>query len=908
LSQADDQKISIEGHRFLNSKLADFIQAGSQGLLPEPVLHHLLYVLECCAPPPDTDPDPTSAASTQSLRQSVLKALQQRYPKSHVSRDVVPQLYGFGNGLDFMPNQGDEQSGDPNLSHGNISSILRAARGTLKAWECMRDAGYSCTSSSAACKQTLDSFAPLSEQDVCNIMIMMANNEGPTVDDSLDLSSWLTISSDPSDHSVDPVTDSSGSGLTGWNVLSFAHSLKKLSPELNWLRVFASIDQSEVVLRSREAYRMFIAMCPTVSFGARFPVAILLGQRWRHPLVQLSTLAFALDSDISLLDLTGTTTISPDDALVDLSRRERNLSSIGKSLWVTMDAFAVLLDLSTSSDATVANRCRDTLGSVTSDHILLVVARLTSGAGILKVDAQVRAASDLTTLLLPQFFSAPPSSMSWQVLSKAWSYNPAMFVDGLVRLHNSRQATAGAIVNILQVLKALQVALSADYSPAAHAFALDIACVAARRDFVHLEKWLVEAIQTRKLPFMQVMIDFLRLAASRGDSTDSADSEISSPEILALLLRTLHSSAPVMTPPMVDDFKQTSLSVVQALPKVQALLGDQTQREPFAAEVEDEANAMFKKIFASMMTIEQAIAILQRLKDSTIPFEQDIYQCMIQSLFEEFNHFPRYPEKELRIAGVLFGQLIQNQLLNRNHLSLALRTVFEALRKPVPNPNMFKFGLYALDQFKSQLVALPQYRLALLQLPALKAAHPALYSQLEAMSSTGPQSPSPPPQLHAAQIPGQGVQMQMFSVNPAASFAPGPAMGGQSASPSPSPSPTPVINPSDPLSAFSELTISSTIPTPPSLAVTEDDHGALSAVTSALSTPPESTTGAMSPTTPMNSRSPERVRILNPWLLLNELIGLLLLLLLFGVCVIVIAEFFAFGPFISKHGHPPRCC
>jgi CCR4-NOT transcription complex subunit 1 len=35
--------------------------------------------------------------------------------------------------------------------------------------------------------------------------------------------------------------------------------------------------------------------------------------------------------------------------------------------------------------------------------------------------------------------------------------------------------------------------------------------------------------------------------------------------------------------------------------------------------------------------------------------EKAIFSCMVQSLFDEYRFFPRYPERELRITAVLFG-------------------------------------------------------------------------------------------------------------------------------------------------------------------------------------------------------------------------------------------------------------
>ena len=64
----------------------------------------------------------------------------------------------------------------------------------------------------------------------------------------------------------------------------------------------------------------------------------------------------------------------------------------------------------------------------------------------------------------------------------------------------------------------------------------------------------------------------------------------------------------------------------------------------------------------------------------------------------------------MRITGILFGQLIQHELVTSITLGIALRYVLEALRKsPGPgaaasgggsNGKMFRFGMFALEQFK----------------------------------------------------------------------------------------------------------------------------------------------------------------------------------------------------------------
>jgi CCR4-NOT transcription complex subunit 1 len=89
---------------------------------------------------------------------------------------------------------------------------------------------------------------------------------------------------------------------------------------------------------------------------------------------------------------------------------------------------------------------------------------------------------------------------------------------------------------------------------------------------------------------------------------------------------------------------------------------------------------------------------------------------MIHNLFDEYRFFPKYPDKELRVTGVLFGALIQHQLVAFYPLGVALRYVLDALRQD-PQSKMFKFGIIALEQFTSRLAEWPQYAEHIVAIP-----------------------------------------------------------------------------------------------------------------------------------------------------------------------------------------------
>lgn len=152
------------------------------------------------------------------------------------------------------------------------------------------------------------------------------------------------------------------------------------------------------------------------------------------------------------------------------------------------------------------------------------------------------------------------------------------------------------------------------------------------------------------------------------------------------------------------------------------------------------------------MSLDDIINLLKRFKASTVQREQDVFACMIHNLFDEYRFFPKYPDKELQITGILFGSLIQHQLGKENSssnpyalvsflpLGVALRYVLDALRKQ-PGSKMFKFGLTALEQFKSRLAEWPQYCSHILAITHIRRNHPEIIDFIERTKGSG----QPPP-------------------------------------------------------------------------------------------------------------------------------------------------------------------
>ncbi|KAJ6835455.1 CCR4-NOT transcription complex subunit 1 [Iris pallida] len=135
-------------------------------------------------------------------------------------------------------------------------------------------------------------------------------------------------------------------------------------------------------------------------------------------------------------------------------------------------------------------------------------------------------------------------------------------------------------------------------------------------------------------------------------------------------------------------------------------------------------------MFSGVLTIDAMVQMLARFKESSERREKSIFDCMIANLFEEYKFFPKYPDKQLKIAAILFGSLIKTELVTHLTLGIALRGVLDALRKSVDS-KMFMFGTKALEQFMDRLVEWPQYCNHILQISHLRTSHTELVAVIE---------------------------------------------------------------------------------------------------------------------------------------------------------------------------------
>lgn len=153
----------------------------------------------------------------------------------------------------------------------------------------------------------------------------------------------------------------------------------------------------------------------------------------------------------------------------------------------------------------------------------------------------------------------------------------------------------------------------------------------------------------------------------------------------------------------------------------------------FPVAVELEMKNHYQRMYSGTLEISDVVRMLQGLKELNVPYQQDVFACMVNSLLDEYRFFKEYPVDALQKTLILFGQLINYRLIEGVTLDLAFSYILDSARES-PELNMFKFAVQALLAAKPRLPEFPKYCAALHEIPGLRL-QPKVYEAIEAVAA-----------------------------------------------------------------------------------------------------------------------------------------------------------------------------
>ncbi|EGF78328.1 hypothetical protein BATDEDRAFT_35788 [Batrachochytrium dendrobatidis JAM81] len=509
--------------------------------------------------------------------------------------------------------------------------------------------------------------------------------------------------------------------MTTWCIDLFFNVLVKMNPAINWSNVLRKLDHPDtafpdsnslaIVLKASKAVLQDIYLLPTNVFL----------ERWTNQKAQVSFLRYTIQMASELFTLVATLPrrVVTMESVPPGNLGRSVLSASSTSPWNSLDLIQSLMELSQTQYVDEVKQLIE-LGIQHSPGLMLLgFARLSTTWNSTIKEYGPR----LAVIFLMGHPHAP------FFLPRVWQLTPALFVSGLVLMHSKDPSSISRILDIAQEMKALSQILEAK----PYSFSIDLAALASRREYLNLEKWLQDHIHEENTLFVRACLDFLNekvvMQLSQPDAAHAAPLSI---EVVSAFLRALRANTSTMTAENAELLKELLNICLQTYPRLSAMIDEVpfVETTSFPADIEAEANSYYEKIYKGELSIGQVVDMLQRLKISNNPRDQETFRCMVHNLFDEYKFFQRYPEKELTVTSILFGVLIQNEVVTSMALGVALRYVLEGLRHQVGS-KLFKFGVQALLQFLNRLVEWPQYCALLLQIEHLRDAHPDIIQAIK---------------------------------------------------------------------------------------------------------------------------------------------------------------------------------
>ena len=579
----------------------------------------------------------------------------------------------------------------------------------------LQRSGPSALASLSAFKQLLQSLnaAELDEREVARSIILLARTSSEPLNGT---SMW-----GPSAN----VGDSLGAGYK-WDLHVFVSGLRERLPKLDWNRIYGQcFDIPDFFCGDLRAFEVYIVIHRLVFGAVPFPIQSFYG-KWSNTKGQVGFLKWATQAPKELIDLVhlASKRILLPDSVASAPPSTRVIASGWlQQQWNSLDLLTTIINIAaeeTSGD--YGKQLLDFASRQATELVLIGLCQIPLPWSELHKDVVFR----LITALLVGHSSAI------FVLIRVWALNPTLVISAMVNYYRQESNCLSRLLDIAQELKGLSAILEEKVYP----FTIDMAALAARREYLNLEKWIQDKLNAFQEPFAKECLNFLQIKLIGINKTTNTGAPITIPlsnEAYMTFLKLLQNNAQNYSPQFQAALRDVTAMCSQVFPSLEnngMPNGAEQQQSVFPPDVEERANSFYEKIYTGELPLAGFVDLMTKMLKSNDPKDKMVAESMVKTLFDEFRFFHKYPDRELLITGDIFGSLIRYEFLEPSQLALGLRYVLDSLQRPL-GTKMFRFGVTALMQFQSRLPDWPQYCSHLLQISQLNDAHPDIYKAVQ---------------------------------------------------------------------------------------------------------------------------------------------------------------------------------
>jgi CCR4-NOT transcription complex subunit 1 len=306
---------------------------------------------------------------------------------------------------------------------------------------------------------------------------------------------------------------------------------------MNWLEVMKQLDNPRFKLFDQRGLNLLVNIYKLAT-GQVFPVQILFDS-WANVPSQLYFVRTALSAPAEVFNFSSAGKLLPAMEGLHLS----NNSATVAHNWHSLSLVEALLELSADDEYYLVVR---SLFDYPIKHcpelLLLVIMHISPSHTTLK--------DELISILMPLFLvSSHPHFTA--VLSQLWTLDKTVVIKAMVDLYNLDASHLSRVLDIAQELKELKSVLESSN----FLFALDLASLASRREYLNLEKWIQEMVQLHQEPFVRSCLEFITVSrelrvqrivtdfSQRSQATQQGKANLT-PELANVFLHTLQTIVP----------------------------------------------------------------------------------------------------------------------------------------------------------------------------------------------------------------------------------------------------------------------------------------------------------------------------------------------------------------------------
>eukprot|EP00124_Ichthyophonus_hoferi_P004310 Ihof_evm1s459 gene=Ihof_evmTU1s459 len=650
-----------------------------------------------------------------------LQQLRKSWPQEDTQGPLIPLLYGDEHDLCIAMMEDKEETDMMLLGTSNVDLAGM-----------MEELGYSCIATKEEAIELLTQFRPdqLVAECMARVLGLFARTyQGLEETHSLHTSlahtgpQWIMQQAEKKSEDTKP---------DKWIYQNFVDAFKAMNANVSWHEVIERLDYPSFNIPDVNGFRV---LCDTYQMAALepFPIHLCL-KRWKNTKGQLSLLQWAIKIGQSFFinSQSHLNFISPENLM-------SSMEDPSNKLWGCLELIECLLSLAETDLYESVSKIFSHPMRQCPDILIFAVAQAESTHC-----EWTTLRTELSSRIMPVILQNFPSTS--KLVTRLWTTRKDMVLKALAEWYQSKDGKVPFIIaRIVQMaahLNALSEILSA--MPAPPQVLIDTALKAHPLMGNELGPFLTRMVDGHRQSIMVLAY----CLASRLQQANTSPNEVPPMEVVYTVLNVLNAVAGTLPQSQQDELKTLRVLSGQIYPPLKLRLEQETKptlppsssQSPlplpntsttFSPDVEFDAKSYFVKMYSNKMSVNDMLALMKRLKASAIPKDQQTFNCMVvQNLFDEYRFFHnKYPDNQLNIAALLFGSLIQQDLVQLESLVTALRCVLEALKNP-PNTRMFRFGRISLEQFKGRLQEWPQYVQVLTDIPHLKAI-PELVSLVE---------------------------------------------------------------------------------------------------------------------------------------------------------------------------------